>query len=309
LSGKGRELLSAPGTLTLHDVGAGGRALISRDAMRSGAIGLAPGESKERDLSWQDWTVLSDLSPDGKLLLFVEAGEAGGGEYAVFTRNTNGASAVRLGQGTSRALSPDGKWALVLRQNLSPPDFVLLPTGVGQPRVLTTGNVVPRGGMFFPDSKRLLIVGHEPGHASRIYVISLDGGQPRAISPEGFSLRTGSLSRDGKRIAAITSEGIGVVLVDGGEPQPVRGSQPGDLALRWAKDGQVLLVGRRGDTACPVSRLDLQTGASTPWKSFGPTDAAGVTGVSCPLIADDEQHYVFGYTRNLSDLFLVEHLK
>jgi len=32
-------------------------------------------------------------------------------------------------------------------------------------------------------------------------------------------------------------------------------------------------------------------------------------GAACPLIAADEQHYVFGYTRNLSDLFLVEHLK
>jgi hypothetical protein len=31
-------------------------------------------------------------------------------------------------------------------------------------------------------------------------------------------------------------------------------------------------------------------------------------GVSCPRIAGDEQHYGFGYTRNLSDLFLVEHL-
>jgi len=130
LSGTLRELLSAPGTLTLHDVGAGGRALISRDAMRSGAVGLAPGENKERDLSWQDWTVPFAITEDGKLVLFTESGEAGGGEYAVFIRDTNGGSAVRLGQGSSRALSPDGKWALVLRQNISPPDFVLLPTGV-----------------------------------------------------------------------------------------------------------------------------------------------------------------------------------
>jgi len=36
---------------------------------------------------------------------------------------------------------------------------------------------------------------------------------------------------------------------------------------------------------------------------------AGVTGVACPRIAGDEQHYVFGYIRNLSDLFLVEHLQ
>jgi eukaryotic-like serine/threonine-protein kinase len=309
LSGKLRELLSAPGTLTLHDVGAEGRALISRDAMRSGVIGLAPGDTSERDLSWQDWTVPADLSPSGKLLLFVEAGEAGGGEYAVFTRNTNGASAVRLGQGTPRALSSDGKWALVLRQNMSSPDFILLPTGVGQPRALPTGSVSPNAGLFFPDSKRLLIDGHEPGHASRLYVVNLEGGQPRAISPEGFTLRQNALSPDGKRIVAVTSDGIAMVSVEGGEPQLVRGSQPGDVPVRWAKDGQVLFIGRRGDTACPVSRLDLQTGANTPWKSFSPTDVAGVTGASCPLIADDEQHYVFGYTRNLSDLFLVEHLK
>jgi hypothetical protein len=154
--------------LTLHDVGADGRALISRDALRAGAIGLAPGESKERDLSWQDWTVPTDLSDDGKLMLFIEAGEAGGGEYAVFTRDTTDASAVRLGQDSANAFSPDGKWALVLRQNMVPPDFVLLPTGVGLQQTLSTGNVIPSAGQFFSDSKHLLIEGHEPGHAAAL---------------------------------------------------------------------------------------------------------------------------------------------
>ena len=107
-------MLTAPGTLTLHDAGAGGRALISRDALRAGAIGLVPGENKERDLSWQDWTVPTALSEDGKVLLFIEAGEAGGGDYAVFTRGPTALSAVRLGQGSARSLSPDGKWAVVL---------------------------------------------------------------------------------------------------------------------------------------------------------------------------------------------------
>jgi len=309
LSGQERELLSAPGTLTLHDVGSGGRALISRDALRAGAIGLAPGENKERDLSWQDWTVPHDISEDGKLILFIEAGEAGGGEYAVFTRDTNGTSAVRLGQGIAYALSPDGKWALVLRQNMTPPDFVLLPTGVGQQRAVATGNVIPSVGQLFADSKQLLFEGHEPGHASRIYVASLDGGQPRPITPEGFSLGTHSISPDGKRFAAVTSDGIALASLDGGEPQPVRGSQPGETPLRWAKDGNALFVGRRGETSCPVFRLDVQTGARTAWKTVAPADVAGVVGVACPRIAADEEHYVFGYTRNLSDLFLVEHLK
>jgi Tol biopolymer transport system component len=311
LSGKVRELLSAPGTLTLHDVSAGGRALISRDALRAGAIGMAPGETKERDLSWQDWTVPIDISEDGKLILFIEAGEAGGGEYAVFTRDTNGTSAVRLGQGSANALSPDGKWALVLRQNMSPPDLVLLPTGVGQQRAVPTGSVVPFGGQFFADSKRLLFEGHEPGHASRLYVESVDGGQPRPISPEGYSLGTHphDVSPDGRRIATVTGDGLALIPVEGGEPQPVRGSQPGETPLRWSNGGNALLVGRRGETSCSVWRLDLQTGARTPWKTVGPSDVAGVVGVACPRIAADEEHYVFGYTRNLSDLFLVEHLK
>jgi eukaryotic-like serine/threonine-protein kinase len=311
LSGKVRELLSAPGTLTLHDIGAGGRALISRDALRAGAIGLAPGENKERDLSWQDWTVPIDISEDGKLILFIEAGEAGGGEYAVFSRDTNGTSAVRLGQGSGEALSPDGKWALVLRQNMSPPDFILLPTGVGQQQAVSTGNVVPSGGQFFGDSRRLLFDGHESGHARRVYMATLGGGAPRPITPEGFSLGTHahSVSPDGKQIATITSSGIALISVDGGDPRFIPGSFPNDAPLRWEKSGNALFVGQRGETSCPVSRLDLQTGARTPWKTVRPSDLAGVVGVACPRIAADEEHYVFGYVRNLSDLFLVEHLR
>lgn len=97
--------------------------------------------------------------------------------------------------------------------------------------------------------------------------------------------------------------------MDGGEPQPIQGSQPGDTPLHWAKNGNALLVGSRGGTSCLVARLDLQTGTRTAWKTFSPPDVAGVVSVSCPRIAADEEHYVFGYTRNLSDLFLVEHLK
>jgi len=311
LSGKVRELLSAPGTLTLHDVGAEGQALISRDALRAGAIGMAPGENKERDLSWQDWTVPIDISDDAKLMLFIEAGEAGGGEYAVFTRDTNGTSAVRLGQGSANAFSPDGKWVLVLRQNMSPPDFVLLPTGVGQQQPAPTGNVIPSSGQFFADSTRLLFEGHEPGHPSRVYVVSLNGGPPRPITPEGYGLGAYPhlLSPDGKRVATVTNDGIALVPPDGGEPQPVRGSQAGETPLRWAKGGTSLLVGRRGETSCQVSRLEIDTGNRTAWKTVGPSDVAGVVGVACPRIAGDEEHYVFGYTRNLSDLFLVEHLK
>ena len=214
---------------------------------------------------------------------------------------------MRLGPGSPNVLSPDGKWALVLRQNMSPPDFALLPTGVGQQRTLATGKVIPNSGQFLPDSKHLLLDGHEPGHSARLYVMGLEGEQPRPISPEGFHL--GPVAPDGKHLAAVTSEGIALISVDSGEPQPVRGSQPGEIPLRWTKDGRVLFIGRRGETACQVFRLDVGTGTRTPWKTFNPPDLAGVTGVSCPRLAADEEHYVYGYIRNLSDLFLVDHLR
>jgi len=108
----------------------------------------------------------------------------------------------------------------------------------------------------------------------------------------------------------MTSEGIALVPVEGGgQPQPVRGSQPGDVPLRWAKERNVVFLGKRGETACPVSRLNIETGNRTGWKTFSPPDVAGITGVACPRISADEEHYVFGYIRNLSDLFLVEHLR
>ena len=309
LSGKMRELLAAPGTLTLRDVGTDGRALISRDAMRSGVIGLAPGETKERDLSWQDWTIASAISDDGKQMLFTEAGEAGGGEYAVFMRSTNGGSAVRLGQGTSRGLSQDGQWVLVLRQNLSPPDLELLPTGVGQQRVLSTGKMIPGHAVFLPGAKRIAFDAYEPGHASRVFVMELDSGQMRPITPEGYSLAEQVLSTDGKRIAVVSAEGVSAATVDGSEVHLISGSRAGDTPVLWTKDGNGLLVGVQTETATIVDRLDLKTGARTHWKTLSPADGAGLMGTTPPLLAADESHYVYGYTRILSDLFLVEHLK
>jgi hypothetical protein len=194
---------------------------------------------------------------------------------------------------------------------MSPPDFVLLPTGVGQQQVISTGKIVPNFGGFLPDSKRIVFDGHETGHASRVYVTNAEGGPARAITPEGFTLGRSRalLAPDGKFITAVSSDGIYLVSLEGSQPQLVPGSQAGDVPLRWSKDGQALFLGRRGETECTVSRLDLRNGARTAWRNFSPSDVAGIIGAACPLLAADEEHYVFGYRRNLSDLFLVEHLK
>jgi hypothetical protein len=173
--------------------------------------------------------------------------------------------------------SPDGQWALVL-QNMSPPDFVLLPTGVGEQHILSTPNVTPSRGQFLLDSKHIAFDGHEPGHASRIYVMTVNGGPPRAVSPEGFSIRgVRAVSPDGKRIAAVSGKGLSLVSVDGnGEPQAVPVTEPGDVPIGWSADARALLVGHQGEMGCPVSRVDLQNGTRTAWKTFSPSSIAGL---------------------------------
>jgi hypothetical protein len=85
-----------------------GHVLVTRDDLRAGMAGLAPGESKERDLSWHDWTVPRDLSDDGTLVSFDETGEAGGETGGLYVRRTDGSPAVRLGDGRSPTFSPEG---------------------------------------------------------------------------------------------------------------------------------------------------------------------------------------------------------
>jgi hypothetical protein len=70
LSGRERLLAREPGTLTLQDVGRDGRILLTRDVLRSGILGRTEGDTKERDLSWLDWSTPQDLSADGKTLIF-----------------------------------------------------------------------------------------------------------------------------------------------------------------------------------------------------------------------------------------------
>ena len=115
LSGKERLIYRAPGGLTIHDISRTGLVLLTFDKARVSISALPPGETRERSLSWFDWSLLLDMTSDGKTILFSETGEAVGANYSIFVRKTDGSPAVRLGDGGFGALSPDGKWVLAIR--------------------------------------------------------------------------------------------------------------------------------------------------------------------------------------------------
>ena len=73
--------------------------LVTRDSCASRCVALAPGETKERDLSWFDWSLLSDLSRTGRWCSSARRAKAEDPGYSAYMRITDGSPAVRLGEG------------------------------------------------------------------------------------------------------------------------------------------------------------------------------------------------------------------
>ena len=308
LTGTIRLLARVPGELTLLDVGREGNVLLTRGNDRAGIIGLAPGDVKERDLSWLDWSSPGDLSADGKTVLFAETGEGGGPKYAVYLRKTDGSPAIRLSEGVGLALSPDGKSALA-RPNVTPSPLVLLPTGVGEAKPLTNDAINHLWGRWLPDGKQVVFSGNEAGHGFRLYVESPGEGKPRPISPEGVNPSV-VISPKGNFAASVGPDHrVYLYPIAGGEPVLVAGTQPDEAPTGFSADGRSLYVFRFGEIPAKVFQLELATRKRTLWKELVPADAAGIDTVRGITITPDAKAYVYGYIRTLSDLYLVEGLK
>ncbi len=309
LSGKERLIARVPSELTLLDIGRDGRVLLKRDTSRAEMKGHVNGDSQERELSWFDATLPADLSRDGRTLLFGEYGEAGGANYAVYVRGTDGSPAVRLGEGTAQALSPDGNWALCLT-HASPEQIIMLPTKTGEPRTITHDAIDHVAVGWHPDGKRIVFAGSEPGHAVRLWVQDVEGGKPKPISPEAGAVFAVYVSPDGKEVIGLGSDGKTYLFpVDGGEPRIAPGLEPDDRTAGFSGDGASICVHNLAGLPAIVSLVDTTTGKRKVWKQIVPADAAGVDNVGNILFTPDMKSYVYSYTRNLSDLYLVEGLR
>ncbi|HEY3205306.1 MAG TPA: hypothetical protein VGL03_16780, partial [Thermoanaerobaculia bacterium] len=305
--GKDRERVRVPGTLTLQDIARDGRLLVARDTFRYEMVVLPRGESKERDLTWLDFSSLAAISADGKRILFAESGEGGGAGYSVYVRGTDGSPAVRLGEGSAQDLSADGEWALAIVHSASDPQLVAYPTGAGEPRVFSKEGLSVYGATFMPDGKQILLTASEPGHRRRLYLRSIDGGKPRAVTPEGFE--GGIVAPDGKwAVVAGPDRRRYLYPLAGGEPTAVPGLDREDNVDQVSLDGRFLFIHRGGELPAKVFQLDVATGRKELWRTLMPADAAGVGEINARPTPGGEA-YIYNYLRTLSDLYLVEGVK
>lgn len=315
LKSEERLLYRGTGSLTLRDVSTRGEALVTVDKTRIQIASRKSGEDIERDLSWHDWTLARDLSDDGETLLFTEAGVSGGSQYTAYTRKTDGSSAARLGNGSALALAPDGKYALV-RLHEPRQQLALCPVGAGEMKLLESGekslNYQPWA-CFFPDGKRILFAAGEKEKGTRLYTQNTDGGEFVCITPdeEGVELSSPhSISPDGKRIIAIDPENnLSFYEIKTGKRSPIKNLEKDFLLVRWAEDGRYLFIRRRGQVPAVIFRYDLKTGEKTEWLELMPKDTTGVHEILRVLLTPDGKSYVYSYTRELSDLYVIEDLR
>jgi Tol biopolymer transport system component len=296
-----RTVLRAANSMHLGDRGPDGGVLLWQEHAKSLIRGRARGETAERDLSWMDWSSVPRLTDDGKTLIFTEQGDGGGVEYSTYMRSMDGGPAVRLGSGNAFAVSPDGKWALTLRLTPEPAQFWLIPTGAGEPRQVTSGDLESDGGWFTSDGQRIIFSARAPGRPTRMYVQEISGGAAKPITEEGVA---GPPSPDGTLVA---DEGK-IYSADGGAPQPIPGYEPGDRTIGWSSDSRAVFVRHNlpsDDTQ--IFRIERATGRKTLVHHI-PRQGTVHPGVWL-VVTPDGSAYAYSYAASQSELFRITGLK
>lgn len=330
LKGEQRLIYRGLGSLTLHDIALStGEVLATIEktriqiaGRRIGGGAAAAAETVERDLSWHDWSLARDLSADGETLLFTEAGESGGSVYDTYIRKTSGVgAALRIGKGSALALSPDAKFALV-RVTAAPQRLGLIPTGAGETKMLapveSDAVFYQPWACFFPDGRRILFAANRRDKGTQLYVQDIgadgDGGEPVCITPENEGVEISSphsISPDGQRIAIINSENSACLFeIKTGQWTLLENPEKDFLPVRWSGgDGRYLFVRRRGQVPAVIYRYDLFTGETERHLELMPRDRTGVCEILRVLLTPDGESYAYSYTRELSDLYVVEGLQ
>jgi eukaryotic-like serine/threonine-protein kinase len=303
-SGALREIRQAPGVMTLRDISPAGHVLISRDTARLEMAGKLRNEHNERSLSALDWSRVQDISADGSLVLFDESGE-GAGDPSLYISRASGGGSVRIGEGRAMGFSPDNTEVLAL--DGAGEHLRLLSLTGAAPRTLPSAGLTYQWARFFPDGRRLLVLGSEAGKPLSLYVQPLTGSAPPAALAAESMVRNTAISPDGTRVAVLLPDGRLVLYsTSGGRPITIPAAEP--LApIHWSRDGEWLFVQHlRSYREVPtrVSKVNIRSGLIQPWREFAPADRIGVHSVTGIVISDDERSYVYSYRRFQSELYI-----
>lgn len=302
-----RVIHSSPSYMWLQDISADGKVLLG-DSQEGGLVGihrLSAASDQMVDLPSES-TIATGISYDGSQIAVDYSGAGSGPNYAVYLVKTDGTPPVRLGEGSSMGISPDGKWIAAFLPTSS--GFRLIPTGAGETRTIGLHSVraLDYYGSWVRDSSKFAFPGAETGKQSRAYLVDLKTNQTTAVTPEGTT--DPLISPDGKMIVARDSTlTFRLYPTGGGEPKPVKGLKDEEVPIQWDESGTKLYVWDRTFPA-HVLLVDLTSGARQPWTTLVPPDSAGVLYGNIVMTPDGKTS-VYRYRRAMTTLYLAEGLK
>ena len=307
LNGDTRVITDAPAAVAIRDVNRSGHVLVTVEDSRIGILGLAPGATQARDLSWFDGSWIYDISPDGKQILFSELSYGKPRNPAIYLRNTDGSPAIRLGDGLRPALSPDGKWVVCIASDGPRTSLTLFPTGAGTARTIGASGMHYERVEWFPDGQRILFEGSEPNRPARTFVEDINGGKAIPLTPEGVVARR--VSPDQKYATVVAGGKLSLFPIQGGDRKLIASLEPGESVVRWSSDGRYLFLRKLdGPAALEINRLDVATGRNELWKELKTPDSVGVQIVQV-VMTPDGASYAYSFQRDISTLYLADGLQ
>jgi len=305
LDGVWRCVYSAPGWPMVTDISKSGGVLLAmgRPRMRLEAGTRSGGVASAVDLSWLDWTLLRDMSPDGSVVVFDETGLGAGSGPGVYLRSTDGAPAMRLADGICSHLSPDGRW--VLAGNHREAQLIrMVPTGAGEVRTFDLGDFSVSNADWIPGTEDLLVIGTEPGGARRPWRYDTASGNRTPIGEATDVAANAATSPDG-RLAIIRSASGRVQLLDlaGGAVRDFDELEVGIRIAGWTADSKSVFVFSGGGIPSRVFRVDVGSGAAEPWMELWPAHRSGVDSINSVKLSADGERYACSYPMIDSTLY------
>ena len=159
-----------------------------------------------------------------------------------------------------------------------------------------------------PDSKSIVYSAAESGRGPRTYLLDIQSGAQRALTPEGTN--GGLITPDGKFLLAIDAKRQRWLYpIAGGEPNKLNVvPEPNERVMGFSADGKSVLL-RTRTIPVKVSRVDIATGRRESWKEIVPADPAGVESIPSVRFSADGKSYAYSIGRILSDLYVVDGLQ
>jgi hypothetical protein len=242
-AGRLKRIYSFPAFLQLQDV-SGGQCLLTGESGDTKMLVQRAGEPP-KELSWLGSSMITDLSHDGKNLLFID-GTGDQSSPGTWIRSVEGGEAVKVADGEFAAFSPDDQSVVTTTPaRTSPAQVLIVSVSSGSARTLTSSNAVHSFPTFL--GPETVLFGRVANGKNEIWEVPARGGEERLVvagcdkaagSPSGREMLCIGGERDNVLFAAAYGAGVKPVL------RRVHELPPGArfVHARWSSTGDRIYV-------------------------------------------------------------------